>query len=159
MAEPPDPGQPYVFLSYTSPDRARVLGIADALEATGIRVWVDRREIVGGSSWNASIVDAITHCTAFALTCSARSLASPNVQQEVQLAWEEQRPILPVLLEQVTIPRELRYPLAGPIAKRSRIGDHCQIDGRDRSAKASVRHVAGSAGLILKGRHVLVEIQ
>src|SRR5207248_1387555 len=40
-------------------------------------------------------------------------LASPNVQQEVQLAWEEQRPILPVLLEQVTIPRELRYPLAG----------------------------------------------
>src|SRR5207237_7949515 len=68
---------------------------------------------VGGSSWNASIVDAITDCTAFALTCSAASLASPNVQQEVQLAWEEQRPILPLLLEQVPIPPELRYPLAG----------------------------------------------
>src|SRR5437762_13517287 len=113
MAEPRDPSQPYVFLSYTSPDRARVLALADQLEAAGIRVWVDRRDLVGGSRWDASIVDAIANCTVFALTCSAASLASPNVQQEVSLAWEEQRPILPLLLEQVRIPRELRYPLAG----------------------------------------------
>src|SRR6202035_4024661 len=78
-----------------------------------IRVWIDRREIAGGSTWDASIVDAISNCTVFALTCSAASLASPNVQQEVRLAWEEQRPILPLLLEPVTMPRELRYPLAG----------------------------------------------
>src|SRR5438876_11586152 len=104
---------PYVFVSYTSAERERALALADALEGAGIRVWIDRREIVGGSSWNASIVDAITHCTAFALTCSARSLASPNVQQEVRLAWEERRPILPLRLEAVSIPRELRYPLAG----------------------------------------------
>src|SRR5579884_57876 len=104
---------PYVFLSYTSRDRERVLALADRLEAAGIRVWVDRRDIAGGSSWDASIVDAITSCTVFALASSARSLASPNVHQEVRLAWEAQRPILPLLLEQVTVPRELRYPLAG----------------------------------------------
>src|SRR5713226_3801338 len=113
MAEPPGHREPYVFLSYTTRDRERVLALADRLEASGIRVWMDRRDIVGGSSWDASIVDAISHCTVFALTCSPASLASPNVQQEVRLAWEEQRPILPLLLEQVTIPRELRYPLAG----------------------------------------------
>src|SRR5439155_9518016 len=105
--------QPYVFLSYTTPNRVRVLALADRLEATGIRVWVDRREIVGGSSWDTSIVHAIANCTVFALTCSPASLASPNVQQEVRLAWEEQRPILPLLLEVVTIPADLRYPLAG----------------------------------------------
>src|SRR5437660_9562402 len=113
MTAPSDASTPYVFLSYTTPDRARVLALADRLEATGIRVWVDRRDLVGGSTWDASIVDAIRDCTVFALTCSARSLVSPNVQQEVRLAWEEQRPILPLLLEPVPIPRELRYPLAG----------------------------------------------
>src|SRR5204863_236224 len=106
-----DAPAPYVFLSYTTPDRVRVLALADCLEAAGIRVWVDRRDLVGGSTWDASIVDAIANCTVFALTCSTVSLASPNVQQEVSLAWEEQRPILPLLLEQVTIRRELRYPL------------------------------------------------
>src|SRR5713226_5498559 len=113
MAEPPGHREPYVFLSYTTRDRERVLALADRLEASGIRVWMDRRDLVGGSSWDASIVDAISHCTMFALTCSAASLGSPNVQQEVRLAWEEQRPILPLLLQQVSIPRELRYPLAG----------------------------------------------
>src|SRR5579871_3505943 len=104
---------PYAFISYTSRDRERVLALADTLEAAGIRVWLDRRDLVGGRTWDASIVDAITNCTVFALTCSAASLASPNVQQEVRLAWEEQKPILPLLLEQVSNPRELRYPLAG----------------------------------------------
>src|SRR5207247_741221 len=94
-------------------DRAPGLALAGALAAAGIPVWVDRRDLVGGSNWDASIVDAIRDCTVFALTCSARSLASPNVQQEVRLAWEEQRPILPLRLEPVTLPRELRYPLAG----------------------------------------------
>src|SRR6202022_3536266 len=36
-------------------------------------------------------------------------------------------------------------PLAGPEVKRSGIRDHRQIDRRDRSAKAGVRHVAESA--------------
>ena len=83
------------------------------LETAGFTVWVDRRDIAGGSSWDTAIVDAISHCAVFALACTPASLASPNVQQEVRLAWEEQRPLLPLLLEQTPIPRELRYPLAG----------------------------------------------
>src|SRR2546426_11801866 len=37
MAAPPDASTPYVFLSYTTPDRERVLALADRLEATGDR--------------------------------------------------------------------------------------------------------------------------
>src|SRR5438105_14189549 len=99
MAEQPDNREPYVFLSYTSRDRERVLALAETLEAPGIRVWVDRRNIAGGSTWDAAIVDAITNCTVFALSCSAASLRPSNVQQDVRLAWEEQRPVLPLLLE------------------------------------------------------------
>ena len=37
----------------------------------------------------------------------------PNVTQELRLAWEEQRPILPLRLAAVTFPDEMRYMLAG----------------------------------------------
>ena len=63
MTEPSQSSEPYVFLSYTSLDRTRVLALAGSLEAAGVRVWVDRRDLVGGSRWDASIVDAISHCT------------------------------------------------------------------------------------------------
>src|SRR5436853_33046 len=39
---------PYVFLSYASAERDRALAVADALEAAGISVWIDRQAIAGG---------------------------------------------------------------------------------------------------------------
>ena len=106
--------EPYVFLSYTSADRDRVLALADRLETAGIRVWLDRRNLVGGMSWDAAIVRAIKDCTVFAVLCTPASVASPNVMQELRLAWAEQRPTLPVLLAPVSFPDEMRYILAGP---------------------------------------------
>src|SRR5260370_8478416 len=49
-------------------------------------------------------------------------------------------------------------PLAGPKMSRSGIRDHRKIDRWDRSAKASVRHVARHARLISIGGHVAVDI-
>ena len=57
-------------------------------------VWLDRRNLVGGSSWDAAIVEAIKDCAVFAALCSPEAVASPNVTQELRLAWEEQRPTL-----------------------------------------------------------------
>ncbi|MHB8574345.1 MAG: TIR domain-containing protein [Dehalococcoidia bacterium] len=113
MVEQPSTREPYVFLSYTSADRDRVLLLADRLESAGIRVWLDRRSLVGGMSWDAAIVRAIKDCTVFAVLCTPASVTSPNVMQELRLAWEDQRPTLPVLLAPVSFPDELRYILAG----------------------------------------------
>src|ERR1700751_669741 len=52
----------------------------------------------------------------------------------------------------------LRGPLAGPELKRSRIRHHRQIDRRDRSAEACIRHVAETTRPIFEGRYILVEI-
>jgi non-specific serine/threonine protein kinase len=103
----------YVFLSYASADRERALHIADLLEANGIAVWIDRKSIVGGASWSAEIVRGVKDCAALVILCSASSLASRNVQQEVQLGWESDRPILPVLLERTPLPEAIEYALAG----------------------------------------------
>src|SRR5690242_15705157 len=106
-------GEPSVFLSYASGDRAQALAVADALEGSGVRVWLDRRAIVGGTSWDAATVRGITDCFAFLLLCTDAAMRSPNVTQEVRLALEERRPIIPLLVQPVTFPDELRYALVG----------------------------------------------
>jgi CheY-like chemotaxis protein len=103
----------YVFLSYASSDRDQAIGVADLLEQKGIRVWIDRRQIRGGSSWGAVIVRGIEACGALLLLCSPASMVSPNVQQEVQLAWDSRRPILPLILAASPPSEAVRYALAG----------------------------------------------
>src|SRR5438128_391589 len=101
------PAQPYVFISYSSRNRDRVFQLAATFDRLGVRYWLDREAIDGGASYGTEIAEAIRNSAAFVLMASERSLASPNVQQEVRLAWEERRPLLPLLLAPVTIPADL----------------------------------------------------
>ena len=39
--------QPYVFISYASADRERVLPMVDALRKAGITCWIDQHDIAG----------------------------------------------------------------------------------------------------------------
>src|SRR5947209_20273905 len=102
-------GENYIFLSYASADRERALAIAEAIECTGMKVWIDRKGIAGGRSWGREIVRSIRDCSALAVLCSASSMESRNVRQEIQLAWREERPILPLLLEPVTFSEDAAY--------------------------------------------------
>src|SRR5713101_8482671 len=102
-----------VFISYSAQDRDRVLAIDDQLEAAGVSVWVDRHKIPGGGQYGPEIVSALKACKVLALLCSAHSLSSRNVKQEIQIAWKYERPYLPLLLEPVTIPEQFLYWLEG----------------------------------------------
>jgi len=108
----PGPG-PYIFVSYGSGDRARVLPIVDALQRAGVRVWVDQAAIAGGTVYGPEIVAGVRGSAVLALMCSAAALASRNVRQEVLLAWKHGRPYLPLRLEPVAIPEDLQYWLDG----------------------------------------------
>ncbi|HEY7909835.1 MAG TPA: AAA family ATPase, partial [Thermomicrobiales bacterium] len=109
MGDVPHGDRPYVFVSYASGDRARALPVAEALERAGIRVWIDREGIHGGANYGEEIAEAIKGAVALVLMASAASLASRNVKQEIALAWDFERPYLPLLLEPVTIPTDVRY--------------------------------------------------
>ena len=100
-------------MSYASAERERALRLASLLEDQGIAVWIDRKSIAGGTSWSTEIVRGIQSCSALLVLCSGASMESPNVQQEVQLAWENRRPIVPLLLTQARPPEALQYALAG----------------------------------------------
>src|SRR5438105_11870492 len=110
-ARQPEPR--HVFVSYASVDRPIAAALVDVLESDGVTVWLDQRSIAGGTSWDAEIVRGIRGCDAVLLLVSEASVHSPNVRQELRIAWEERRPILPIVCERVAYPDELRYMLAG----------------------------------------------
>jgi hypothetical protein len=96
-----------------SVDRERASHLADLLEARGVSVWIDRKSIAGGSSWSAEIVDGIKGCAVPPVLVTPSAVQSRNVQQEVQLAWEHERKLLPVLLERSQLPSPVEYALVG----------------------------------------------
>lgn len=156
-----------VFVSYASLDVDRVLPIASELEAHGVTVWRDGDRILGGDNYGQAIVDGIEHCKALMLMCSAASMRSRNVKQEIQLAWHYQRPYLPLLLDDTigrTYPKQVQYWLEGcqwievldrpagewlPAVLRAleRVQAGDAGTGVGDSASAVVRPAAGLAGL------------
>jgi hypothetical protein len=107
------PEAPYVFISYASADRERVLPVVERLEQAGIKIWIDREGIHGGANYAKVISDAIKDASVLVLMASPASLASRNVRQELALGWRYERPYLPLLLDLVEIPDELAYWLEG----------------------------------------------
>ncbi len=107
MGEPQN--APYIFISYASADRDRVMPVVEALRRVGVSVWLDQQSIAGGENYAREIVEGIRGCAALVLLCSSASLASRNVKQEVGVAWKYERPYLPLLLEPVAIPDDLSY--------------------------------------------------
>jgi pimeloyl-ACP methyl ester carboxylesterase len=100
---------PYVFVSYASADRDRILPVVASLERAGVSVWLDRAGIPGGASYAAAITAAIKGAAALVLLASPVSFASRNVRQELALAWRYEIPYLVLRLDPVDIPDELAY--------------------------------------------------
>ena len=63
-----------VFLSYASQDAEAARRICEALRATGVEVWFDQSELVGGDAWDAKIRGQIASCALFV------ALISENTQ-------------------------------------------------------------------------------
>lgn len=109
----PMPDSSEVFVSYASADRSRVVEIVRVLEAAGISLWQDQREIAGGENYGPRIVQGIRAAKVLLLMCTDASLRSKNVKQEIQLAWKYGRRYLPLLLDTVSFPEQIEYWLEG----------------------------------------------
>ena len=101
------------FFSYSRKDSEIVDQFVHAIEKEGMDAWVDREDIRVGNSWRKEIVEAIDACDAFVFFMSSNSVASLNVQKEITLAQDSNRPLYVIMLEVVRLPAEIRYQLAG----------------------------------------------
>lgn len=102
-----------IFISYSSKDREKAEQLTELLSSAGLSVWIDKQGIGPATSWSGEIVDAIDHCKALVVLLSENSVTSKNVVQEVALAFEKNKKILPLDLEPVALTRDLQYHLAG----------------------------------------------
>jgi len=102
-----------VFVSYASRDRQRVFLVNDHLESAGIRSWLDRKRIDGGTIWAEEIVKGIRTSKVLVLMCSDAAMRSRAVKQEIQLAWKYELAYLPLLLEATHFPEQMEFFLEG----------------------------------------------
>ena len=107
-----------VFLSYASQDAEAAKHICDALRASGVEVWFDQSELVGGDSWDAKIRGQISSCALFMPVISANTQA--RLEGYFRLEWklaaqrthtmaDEKAFLLPIVID-VTHDAEARVP-------------------------------------------------
>jgi TIR domain len=102
-----------LFISYSRRDAAFVERLRPALEADGNDVWVDTEDIRGSDQWRASIVEGLREADVMLLLVSPASMASENVEREVNLAAEVKRRILPIVVAPAEMTGSIAFELAG----------------------------------------------
>ena len=88
---------PYAFLSYSRKDATLVGQLASYLRQEEIPPWRDN-QLDFGNRWEDVIAQRIRDCKVFMVAMSEESRESQFVQQEIQLAMDERKPIIPILL-------------------------------------------------------------
>jgi hypothetical protein len=98
----------FAFLSYAREDAEFVLRLAKDLRTGGAGVWVDQLDIVPGQRWDRAVEDALAKCLQLVVILSPAAVESTNVMDEVSLALEDGKTVVPVLHRQCKIPFRLR---------------------------------------------------
>lgn len=101
-----------VFLSYSSRNKAVADAVCAGLEAEKIRCWIAPRDVLPGSNYGESIVDALEGCRVVVLIYSAASNVSPAVLREAERAMNRGKPIIPFRLEDVPMAKGMEFFLA-----------------------------------------------
>ena len=96
------------FFSYSRVDSDFVLKLAKDLRDAGAAVWLDQLDIKPGSHWDSSIEEALDTSNSMIIVLSATSVASNNVMDEVSFALENDKTVIPVLIDQCNVPFRLK---------------------------------------------------
>ncbi len=95
------------FLSYSRHDQAFAIRFANDLKAGGVDVWVDQFNIAIGQNWDREVEAAVRKCDGFIVILSSHSVSSENVADEVAVAINGAKHIIPILHEKCTLPMRL----------------------------------------------------
>lgn len=87
-----------VFISYSKKDAARIKPLRRALDAAGIKYWIDDR-IDGSANFLAEIPEAISHCSIVLFVASEDSARSAWTQKELLYAQKHKKDIFPYKLD------------------------------------------------------------
>ncbi len=99
---------PLVFVSYARENQDFVLRLVHDLRQHGVPIWFDQLAIPAGAQWDVVIENALEDATHVLLVMSKASVNSPNVRDEIDMAIDEDKTIIPILLEDCRRPLRVR---------------------------------------------------
>jgi hypothetical protein len=100
--------QRLTFISYSRGDKEFALALARELRSSGFFIWLDQLDIPTGARWDDEVEKALMESEIFMVILTPKSIASNNVKDEIGFAIDSNKRILPVLLENATVPFRLR---------------------------------------------------
>ncbi len=98
-----------VFISHSSKERTRATDICNVLEKNGISCWIAPRNVIGGMPYAEEIVHAIKDCKIILLIASASINASEQIMNEIEIAVNNSKIILPFKIDEVEYNDSYKY--------------------------------------------------
>ena len=137
-----DNGNKDVFLSYSSKNKNVADAVVADFEQHGIMCWYAPRDIMPGQEWVSAIHDAIKRCRLFVLIYTEGSNESKQVANEVALAFNSGKTLIPFKLSNTAMSSELEYYL-------TRVH---WLDAVDPPLIKSIESLRNYSEMILEGR-------
>ena len=98
----------FVFFSYARADSEFALRLANDLRSLGAALWMDQLDLSGGTRWDQAVEESLKSCGGLLVILSPASVQSNNVLDEVNFALEQNKRVIPVLLQNCDIPLRLK---------------------------------------------------
>jgi hypothetical protein len=98
-----------VFISYSSLNKNVADAVVSSFEQNGIRCWYAPRDIMPGQEWVTAIHEAINASKLFVLIYTDSSNESRQVANEVALAFNSGKTLIPFRLSDTEMSTELEY--------------------------------------------------
>lgn len=98
-----------VFISYRRSDGPLVARLVEQLERSDVRVWIDVSDIRPAAEWMSEIRAGITNARAFVALLSPSYFESDICVEEISHARDSGKAIIPVVIDSIDIPEELRW--------------------------------------------------
>ena len=98
-----------VFISYSSKEMEFAVKVCEYLENNGIQCWIAPRNVIPGSNYATQIVSAIKSSEVLVLLASKNTNESAHVSNEVSLAFDSKKQIIPFKLQDFEFTDEYLY--------------------------------------------------
>lgn len=126
------------FISYSTHNQDIAFKVCDYLEEAGIACWIAPRNVVAGANYAGQIVSAIRNCDAFILIASNAINESGHVSNEVSIAFDAKKDIIPFKIEETEFSDEYLYFLG----RKHWIDAHIDIEEGLKLLKSSLLYVS-----------------
>lgn len=148
--------EPFAFFSYCHKDSGRVYPLIERLTELGYRIWFDDGISIG-DEWPETIAKKLEECTLFLAAITSDYCCSHNCKNEMTYQVEDQKPMLPLLLEDFPLIGGIKLQLSG--TQYLRLYEQPDENWASVVANAAVMTQCQGAPVVLQPRETGGEIQ